>query len=75
VYFRHSAICVFARTGAQSGTKGNVSSHENVVGLWGFSGDMERALLRFRPAPPDKFVKSLAEALEYLGVPDTTFKP
>lgn len=39
-----------------------------VVGVWGFSGDMERALVRFQPSVPDKFVSSLAEALEYLGV-------
>jgi hypothetical protein len=29
---------------------------------------MERALVRFQPSVPDKFVSSLAEALEYLGV-------
>lgn len=39
-----------------------------VVGVWGFGGETERALLRFNPSPPDKFVSSLAEALEYLGV-------
>jgi hypothetical protein len=42
---------------------------KTVVGVWGFSGDIERALVRFQPSPPDKFVRSLAEALEYLGVP------
>jgi predicted PurR-regulated permease PerM len=40
-----------------------------VIGVWGFGGDMERALVRFQPSPPDKFVSSLAETLEYLGVP------
>jgi predicted PurR-regulated permease PerM len=40
-----------------------------LIGIWGFSGDVERALQRFQPSPPDKFVSSLAEALEYLGVP------
>ena len=39
-----------------------------VVGVWGFGGETERALLRFHPSPPDKFVRSLAETLEYLGV-------
>jgi predicted PurR-regulated permease PerM len=39
-----------------------------LIGVWGFSGETERALLRFQPSPPDKFVSSLAEALEYLGV-------
>jgi predicted PurR-regulated permease PerM len=39
-----------------------------VIGIWGFGGETKRALLRFHPSPPDKFVRSLAEALEYLGV-------
>ena len=39
-----------------------------VIGVWGFGGETKRALLRFQPSPPDKFVKSLAEALEHLGV-------
>ncbi len=39
-----------------------------VVGVWGFSADTERALVRFQPSPPDKFVRSLAEALVYFGV-------
>lgn len=39
-----------------------------LIGIWGFSGDVERALQRFQPAPPDKFATSLADALEYLGV-------
>jgi predicted PurR-regulated permease PerM len=39
-----------------------------VIGVWGFSGETERALLRFHPSPPDKFVRSLAETLEYVGV-------
>jgi predicted PurR-regulated permease PerM len=38
-----------------------------VIGVWGFAGETKRALLRFQPAAPDKFVKSLGEALEYLG--------
>ena len=39
-----------------------------LIGVWGFTGEIERALQRFQPMPPDKFVSSLAEALEYLGV-------
>jgi predicted PurR-regulated permease PerM len=39
-----------------------------VIGIWGFTGEVERALQRFRPSPPDKFASSLADALEYLGV-------
>jgi predicted PurR-regulated permease PerM len=39
-----------------------------LIGVWGFSGETERALVRFQPSPPDKFVSSLAEALDYLGV-------
>ena len=37
-----------------------------LIGVWGFSGEIERALQRFQPSPPDKFVSSLADALEYL---------
>jgi len=40
-----------------------------LMGVWGFSGDVERATKHFKPAPPDKFVVSLADALGYLGVP------
>ncbi|HTC91277.1 MAG TPA: AI-2E family transporter [Bryobacteraceae bacterium] len=39
-----------------------------LIGVWGFNGETERALVRFQPSPPDKFVSSLAEALDYLGV-------
>jgi len=39
-----------------------------LIGVWGYTGEMERALQRFQPAPPNKFVSSLADALEYLGV-------
>ena len=31
-----------------------------LVGVWGFSGEMDRALQRFQPTRPDKFVSSLA---------------
>ena len=39
-----------------------------LIGVWGFTGEVERALQRFQPTRPDKFVSSLAQALEYLGV-------
>lgn len=41
---------------------------KTVVGIWGFSGDVERALLRFQPAPPDSFLRNLAEATNYFGI-------
>jgi predicted PurR-regulated permease PerM len=40
-----------------------------LIGVWGFTGDLERALQRFKPTLPDKFVVSLAEAMGYLHVP------
>ncbi len=43
-----------------------------LIGVWGFTGEVERALQRFQPTRPDKFVTSLAEALEYLGVDPQT---
>ncbi len=39
-----------------------------MIGVWGFGGETKRAQLRFQPSPPDMFVKSLADALEHLGV-------
>ena len=39
-----------------------------LVGIWGYSGDLERAVQRFEPWPPDRLVTRLADALEYLGV-------
>jgi hypothetical protein len=45
-----------------------------VIGVWGFAGETKRALLRFQPSAPDKFVRSLAEALEYLGVGATALQ-
>ena len=38
-----------------------------VIVVWGFSRDIEPALVGFRPSPPDKFVRTLSEALECLG--------
>ena len=43
-----------------------------LIGLWGFSGETERALRHFRPSLPDKFAVSFAEAMDYVGVPATT---
>ena len=40
-----------------------------LIGLWGFSGDVERALQRFKPAPPDKFAVSFADVIAYLNPP------
>jgi predicted PurR-regulated permease PerM len=40
-----------------------------LIGVWGFSGDVERALQRFRPLPPDHLATNLSGALEYLGIP------
>ena len=39
-----------------------------LIGVWGFNGEIDRARQRFQPFPPEKFVGSLADALEYLGV-------
>jgi hypothetical protein len=43
-----------------------------MIGVWGFTGEIERALQRFQPTRPDKLVNSLAEALQYLGVDPPT---
>ena len=45
-----------------------------LIGVWGFNGERERAVKRFQPSPPDKFVTRLAEALVYLGVPASAEK-
>ncbi|MEO8049765.1 MAG: AI-2E family transporter [Acidobacteriota bacterium] len=39
-----------------------------LIGVWGYSGEIEASMRRFQPTPPDKFVTSFADALEYLGV-------
>jgi predicted PurR-regulated permease PerM len=67
-----SAIQPFAFSNARTFSrelKARYPRTKVVIGVWGFTGDVERALLRFKPSPPEKFVRSLAEALEYLGVP------
>jgi predicted PurR-regulated permease PerM len=37
-----------------------------IVGVWGFTGDTERALQRFQPSRPAKLVTSLASAVEFV---------
>jgi len=39
-----------------------------LIGVWGFSGELESALKRFQKSAPDKLVYTLAGALEFLGV-------
>ena len=39
-----------------------------LIGVWGFSGEIDRARQRFQPSPPEKLVGSMSDALEYLGV-------
>jgi len=38
-----------------------------VIGIWGFNGDIERAMKRFEPSRPDNLVHSFAATLEYLS--------
>jgi predicted PurR-regulated permease PerM len=38
-----------------------------VVGVWGFTGDLEKALQRFQPLRPDKLVTSLAGAVNFVA--------
>ena len=37
-----------------------------VIGVWGFSGDTEKAKARFERAQPDRLFTSLAEAIEQI---------
>ena len=37
-----------------------------MIGVWGFTGDTERALLRFQPPHPDKVVRSLGDAVKFV---------
>ena len=37
-----------------------------VVGVWGFSGDTQKASARFERTQPDRLSTSLAEALEHI---------
>jgi predicted PurR-regulated permease PerM len=36
-----------------------------VVGVWGFTGDAERAMQRFQPAHPERLAGTLADALQF----------
>jgi hypothetical protein len=38
-----------------------------VIGVWGFTGDVEHALQRFQPSRPDKLVTSLADAVKFIA--------
>jgi len=38
-----------------------------MVGVWGFSGNTERALRRFQPTRPHSLVNSLAAAVRYVA--------
>jgi methanogenic corrinoid protein MtbC1 len=38
-----------------------------VIGVWGFTGDVEQALQRFQPSRPDKLVTSLADAVKFIA--------
>jgi hypothetical protein len=37
-----------------------------VIGVWGFTGDIEKALQRFQPSRPDRLVTSLADAVQFV---------
>lgn len=46
--------------------RGRFPGSQVMVGVWGFSGDPERALKRFQPPHPDKLVTSFADAVEFV---------
>ena len=37
-----------------------------VIGVWGFSGDAEKARARFERTQPDRLCKSMAQAVEQI---------
>jgi predicted PurR-regulated permease PerM len=43
-----------------------------MIGVWGFTGDTERALQRFQPSRPAKLVTSLAGAIRFVVAADPT---
>jgi predicted PurR-regulated permease PerM len=45
-----------------------------IVGVWGFSGDTERAMQRFQPSRPDKLVTSLADAVKFVAGADLAMR-
>jgi hypothetical protein len=38
-----------------------------IIGVWGFTGDTERALHRFQPSRPHKLITSLADAVQFVA--------
>lgn len=40
-----------------------------LIGVWGFTGDTDRALQRFQPSLPSRLVTSLAEAVRFVANP------
>ena len=38
-----------------------------VIGVWGFTGDLDKALQRFQPSRPDKLVTTLADAVKFVA--------
>ena len=57
--FTHASILSRQLRGRFPGTK-------VMVGVWGFTGDTERALKRFQSPYPDKLVTSLADAIQFV---------
>ena len=43
-----------------------------VVGVWGFTGDAERALSRFQPSRPDRLVTSFADGIQFVTAESAT---
>jgi hypothetical protein len=43
-----------------------------MIGVWGFTGDAEKARRRFEPAPPDQLVTSLADAVRFVVPADAS---
>ena len=49
-----------------------------IVGVWGFTGNAERALQRFQPSRPKRLVTNLADAVTFVvesGLPDDSTLP
>ena len=65
-----SAVPPFAFAGARTLTRllqVRFPRTKIVIGVWGFTGDTERALQRFQPKRPHKLVTSLADAAEFFA--------
>ena len=45
-----------------------------IVGVWGFSGDTERAMQRFQPSRPARLVTSLADAVKFVVDADAAMR-